>query len=723
MGYIAKGTITLSNVNDAYTVSLSKQSCVIHADFDGTNPQLDDANTTIKVYRGEKEVAFDCSFGGSITNAYMSAYDERKRYILTISSVSESTLEGAVPIIIKTDDGFETTAEFSYSIARESTMLDWIKDWEGGKTKVGGTYIMTPKIFIGKKSKYESYAEGGDNEVSSITVVPGLTGVYIGPDSDSTGIYGYKNGVEIFHLNNDGGMIGGWIINEQSICSTDGLLNIQSNGSIITKDSNGDRIWEINSNGSAAFAKGNVQFFADGSAEFAGKITSTEGSIAGWTMLANQIFKDNLYLDASDKAIGIARDFYLTNVATNEKQFLNGVMTCGGVAMYYTSDTNWGLVGYGAGEYGGNKAQKTFQLGSTNKIAEWQFDNEALWSGVKNDTSEAYTTTGITMGATGLRSTQWRFEADGSGALAGGNIAWNTDGSGTLAGDNISWDSNGNLNVSGKITSTSGSIGGIAINSNSIGTNTYSLNSDGSTSFANGKVSFSSDGSGMLAGGNITWDSSGNLSVLGKVTSTSGCIGGWNIAEGSLYVGTETTDSNSFTSNDSCITLGSTGIRGNKWRLEADGSGALAGGNFIWDTDGNITALAGMFKGELHAKDLFLQAHSVPADTADTDYITLNGSFIPAINHMKNVTLPKLNSGECKTVWFVAQLLTKSGSGSIYFSCENGVSIFLQSGEGEMPSIYSEFTVTDCSGVLFGYGMEDGTYWILCKLPYISVSS
>lgn len=54
MGVIAKGEITLSNVNDAYTVSLTKTSCVVNADYDGSNPKLDEAYTTISVKRGDK---------------------------------------------------------------------------------------------------------------------------------------------------------------------------------------------------------------------------------------------------------------------------------------------------------------------------------------------------------------------------------------------------------------------------------------------------------------------------------------------------------------------------------------------------------------------------------------------------------------------------------------------------------------------------------------------
>lgn len=70
------------------------------------------------------------------------------------------------------------------------------------------------------------------------------------------------------------------------------------------------------------------------------------------------------------------------------------------------------------------------------------------------------------------------FSADGSGSLASDKITWATDGSGTLAGESIKWDADGNItmnnatltnaNVSGEITATSGTIGGLTIGNNSL---------------------------------------------------------------------------------------------------------------------------------------------------------------------------------------------------------------------------------------------------------------
>ena len=513
MGYIAKGTITLNTVNDAYTVSLSKSSCVIKADFDGTNPKLSDAQTVITVCRGDKSMAFNCTLAEEFSSyASVTSSDERQKYVLKINNLPSDELEGSISATITTDDGFTTDIQFGYSIVRESTMLDWIKDWEGGKTKIGNTYVMTPKIFIGKKAEYAEYSTNGTNAKEDIMAVPGLTGVYIGPDSDSTGIYGYKNSVEIFHLNNEGGSIGGWNIGQSNIYSKNGQMYISSAGSIYAQDSNGKHIWELNEDGSAKFACGNVVFDADGNAQFTGKITSSSGSIAGWSITSNQIHSGNLVLDKKAQTIGIVRSGVYTSTDQNgnqETESLKSITRAGGVGFYYSSDTDWGLIGCVANTaWQTTDASISFKLGSSNSIAGWGFDGDALWSGTKNNTANSFTTTGITIGSTGLRSTKWRFEKDGSGALAENNIVWDSKGNITLSsavkftlGDNSTATiqaikgalettiADGDKDCISKITQTANSIsstvsankteldGKIKANTNSISTLTQTANS------------------------------------------------------------------------------------------------------------------------------------------------------------------------------------------------------------------------------------------------------
>lgn len=80
----------------------------------------------------------------------------------------------------------------------------------------------------------------------------------------------------------------------------------------------------------------------------------------------------------------------------------------------------------------------------------------------------------------------------------------------------------------------------------------------------------------------------GNIEAL-TLNVTKGKIGGWTVDADSLYRGTKNNTVGSCTSAAGSITLGSNGIRGYKWRLDASGAGAVAGGNIAWDASGNVT--------------------------------------------------------------------------------------------------------------------------------------
>ena len=79
-----------------------------------------------------------------------------------------------------------------------------------------------------------------------------------------------------------------------------------------------------------------------------------------------------------------------------------------------------------------------------------------------------------------------------------------------------------------------------------------------------------------------------NINAL-TLTTTKGTIGGWNIDSESIYRGTKKNTSSTYTAASGSMTIGSTGIRGYKWRLESTGAGAVAGGNISWDASGNVT--------------------------------------------------------------------------------------------------------------------------------------
>ena len=80
----------------------------------------------------------------------------------------------------------------------------------------------------------------------------------------------------------------------------------------------------------------------------------------------------------------------------------------------------------------------------------------------------------------------------------------------------------------------------------------------------------------------------GNIEAL-TLNVTKGKIGGWTVDGDSLYRGTKNNTAGACTSAAGSVTIGSNGIRGYKWRLDASGAGAVAGGNISWDAAGNVT--------------------------------------------------------------------------------------------------------------------------------------
>ena len=477
MGTVAKSSITLVSISDAYSLSLTPNSCVIKADFDGSNPKLEHAYTIISAYCGDEKTPIEIDSSTIIKSndnieCQLIKVDSY-RYRLSIISLPVDILQGYIEIPVLSGVSAGLTGRFTFSIVRESTMLDWIQDWENNKTTIGSSYVITPKIFVGKKII-------GSHD--SLEDVPGLTGVYIGPsENNGAGIYGYKDNKEIFHIDQTGGKIGGWDITSGGIQCEDGTLSIKSEGAI-SAQSEGIIHWSLNKDGSASFANGNVTMDVEGNASFKGTIETSGGSIAGWIIGADSIYNGTIGINSLKKFIAIANVASVQDIGNQ----LDWVKEYGGVAMYCISNTNYGLIGY-------KNNEKVFSAGSDNFIAGWNFNEKAIFSGIQTNSGFTTKSGDITISSNGIRGFKWRLEKDGSGALAG---------------DNITWDKDGNMNFKGKIDASqiiSGKIDTSLINTDAI--------------LSNGDAwALLKDGSGYLASKNLTWDEFGNINVLASLS-------------------------------------------------------------------------------------------------------------------------------------------------------------------------------------------------------------
>ena len=89
MATIAKSSITLSSISDAYSVSLTPSSCVIHADYDGSNPTLDNAYAIVNVYCGDQKVAFQITTPMESTNGVTTSLTKVDDYTYKVAIASD----------------------------------------------------------------------------------------------------------------------------------------------------------------------------------------------------------------------------------------------------------------------------------------------------------------------------------------------------------------------------------------------------------------------------------------------------------------------------------------------------------------------------------------------------------------------------------------------------------------------------------------------------------
>ena len=145
----------------------------------------------------------------------------------------------------------------------------------------------------------------------------------------------------------------------------------------------------------------------------------------------------------------------------------------------------------------------------------------------------------------------------------------------------------------------------------------------------------------------------GNIEAL-TLNVTKGKVGGWSIDADSIYRGTKNNTSGAYTGASGSVCIGSNGIRGFKWRLDATGAGAVAGGNIAWDAAGNVTFGASVTLNWTNAANtaanngkLFIRGTGLNHST--TRYILLNGTKIHE-SSSRGLVLSVINRSDLKAV-------------------------------------------------------------------------
>lgn len=523
---LAQGYITIAVVNDGYSLSLTTSSVSIPANHDGSDPDLSCAYTNVSLSKGNASQPIEIINVIPSTNGIQYTYVPAGPYNWKVSIIglASDITSGYLDIIVRTPDGYQTSARFNFSVVRNTTSLDWIEEWNGTRTQIGSNYVITPKLFAGHKT-----SEGK------------ITGIYLGKlkgfigevfpftlSDAEEGLYGYRDNKIVFYIDNNGARIGGWDITPDSIQCLDGTLTIKSEGAI-SSQSDGIEHWALKKDGSASFANGKVTMDAKGNASFDGHIIARSGELAGWTIGEQSIYKVGVAINSSRRFIAAA------NVITSElegDQF-DWVKQYGGAAMYYISNADYGFIGYK-----GDKLM--FSAGSKNYIAGWSFDESAFWLGTKNNNMGQFTkdASSITIGTNGIRGYKFYLDKNGAGALAGGNIVWDETGKVTFSKDvTLQW-----------------SVG--IENAQELAKQATEAAKE-----AQEAAKVAGDKYGQLIGTYLTY-----------------------IDQNGIYTGTLAADQ----IISGTISTANIKQVNNRWFLNQDGSGALANGNISWDQDGNV---------------------------------------------------------------------------------------------------------------------------------------
>lgn len=308
--------------------------------------------------------------------------------------------------------------------------------------------------------------------------------------------------------------------------------------------------------------------------------TFVRGKIGGWTIGADDI-------TAGVIGSGGAMPMQIRSAATGAGYWYTGSYKPFGISMTWHQSANAGHFVFGQIASAGNSVKTGFmgiqmmawdheeyfclsanytRSGSKeiyNRIAGWAFDNTRIW---KNS---------VSLGADGsiANSTKWQLNNDGSGRVASGNISWDVAG-------NVTFGSSVSLNWTTPINNITTALGGSSY---------PKLTMITFSGIYTGTVTASQINAGVIDAARINTESirvaivtAANINAL-TLTVNKGTIGGWNI--------------NSYQIAKNSVALSSDGsiVNGSRWRLNNDGSGQLANGNFYWDSLGNVTARGAVF--------------------------------------------------------------------------------------------------------------------------------
>ena len=596
---IARGQATILVQKDSYTIHQSVGEYIFPANNNGVLSQAVTFSSTIKVTLGDDNLT-NFTIGAVTKPAGFSAItvnNTNKTVTYSVAAGTTTMADSGLVTIPVTIAGQTYTITFSYAKAKtgaagvDSNMLDWVKDWNSAKTVIGSQSVITPKLFAGTKN-----ANGT------------ITGIAIGKFPLSTvnasgavatetinGIYGFKDGYKTFAIDTTGSVLLGKGNQFIRYNPANGKIEFGSEVTLNWVNAiNTAKTEAINSAASTAQAKAD----AAKNAAIAAAATDATGKVGAIRIAGRNYIRNSNFTAALTGVIAEG-----TSVSIDTATLYNNYRTLKVIQNTACTDAN-------------AASQRTYFMAINSRICApasfSMYVKGAVASVMK-----------IRIGISGIRTvnitTAWQrivlenitpssavvlfgFQTVGTywcalPMLVEGSKAvdWSPAPEDLFTGITDARKAGTDAKaVADAITNKANTegwatkltyIGSTGIFTGTLSANTVNAVRINASQISTGTIDAARINVAALKTSLIT---AGNIEAL-TLNVVRGKVGGWSIDADSIYRGTKNNTSGAYTGASGSVCIGSNGIRGFKWRLDATGAGAVAGGNISWDAAGNVT--------------------------------------------------------------------------------------------------------------------------------------
>lgn len=687
---IATGQATVIVQKDSYTINQSVSEYIFTAQSNGTVPAAVSFSSTVKITIGDQAVT-DFTIG-AITKpsgfSVITVNNTNKTITYSVAAGTTTLADSgliAIPVIIA---GMTYQVSFAWSKAKtgatgspgtpgtpgtpgaDANLLDWVADWNNGKTTINGNVVITPKIFAGAKNPNNTITGTAIGRFNLSTL--NASGVVTTETID--GVYGFKDGNRTFSLDNTGSVqlgrgnqyikynavtgrvefgsdvslawIGATFIDRNGIftgtLSASTVNAIQLNASqIVAGTINAARI-DVASLKASLITAGNIEALT---------LNVIRGKIGGWSIDTDSIYRG------------------VKNNTSGAYTAASGAITIGSNGI---RGLKWRLDSTGAGAVaGGNiswdaSGNVTF---AASVSLQWTTSINSITTALGGTNYPKLTqisATGIYTGT--LTATQVNAVEINAGSIKAG----------TLSADRISVNSLNGNKITARTISADRIIAGV-ITANEIAANTITaakiaartITADRIVAGAitANEIAAKTITAAKITAGTITATEINVSSIQASVvtagavngltcTFVKGSIGGWTINSTQIYKGS--------------VYLGIDGsiVNGTKWQLNNNGSGRLANGNITWDAAGAVTFGASVTLNWTNAATNALNSAKAYADTKKSE----------AINAASTDATNKANAAkELASAMAFGKMLNRDPT---FFNGNNGINIYNNSGNG-----------------------------------------